>query len=386
MARVRPMRETDVAGAVELFERVYPRHRWRSRAACEAYFRDILFANPWRDPELPSWVAEDAGRLAGVYAVVPRRMRLGARALRVAVGCQFMVEPGPRRNLLALQLTQACLSGPQDVTLADGANDQARRIWSGIGGDVPLLYALHWTRPLRPARHALALLERRSVPLARALHPLAAAADALAARLPPNRFLRGASRAQHAPLEAAEMLALLPETLHGAALRPEYDAPGLAWLLGQARRKTRHGTLRARLVREQGRALGWFLYYARRGAAAEVLQLAARPGGFDRVLRVLLADAWRAGASAVHGRLDPRYAQELSQRHCWFRWDGTWTLAHARDPALAAALHSGAAFLSRLEGEWWLRFLDEDTVAERSAPPAARHPAARPARAAAGAP
>jgi hypothetical protein len=390
MPRVRPMREDDVPGAVGLFERVYPRYRWRSRAACEAYFREVLFANPWRDLELPSWVVEEDGRLAGVYAVVPRRMRLGARALRIAVGCQFMVEAGPRRSLFALQLTQACLAGPQDLTLADGANDFTRRMWRGIGGDVPLLYALHWTRLLRPARRALALLEERAaVPalLARAARPAAALADALAARLPANRFLRAAPREPEAPFEAADMLAVLPEVMQGAALQPEYEAPALGWLLEQARRKRRHGALRARLVREDGRVLGWFLYYLRRGGAAEVLQLAARPGGFDRMLRALLADAWREGAAAVHGRIDPRYAQELSQRHCWFRWDGTWTLAHTRDPGIAAALHAGDAFLSRLEGEWWLRFLDEDAAAPgTAATPPARRRAPGAARATAEAP
>ena len=387
MPHVRPMREADVPGAVELFERIYPAQRWASRAACEAYFRDVLFANPWRDPGLPSWVAEDGGRISGLYAIMPRRMRLGARALRIAVGCQFMVDPGPRRSLIALQLTQKCLAGPQDLTLADGANDLMRRTWRGIGGDVPLLYALHWTRPLRPARHALQLLERRAGALARAARPAAALADALAARLPPNRFLRTAPGADDGALRIEEMLELLPEMLHGAALRPEYDAGALGWLLAEAARKMRHGALRARAVRDGNRLLGWYLYYLQRGAAAEVLQLAAREGAFAQVLQRLLADAWREGASAVHGRLDPRYAQELSQRHCWFRWDGNWTLCHARDPEIAAALHAGEAFLSRLEGEWWLRFLDEDAAAPGSAAtPPARRPAPGAARATAQAP
>jgi len=386
MARVREMRADDAPAAVALFERVYPQHRWGSRAACEAYFREVLFANPWRDPALPSWVAEEDGRIAGLYAMMPRRMRLHGRALRVAVGCQFMVDAGPRRSLIALQLSQRGLAGPQDLTLADGANDLIRRMWYGVGGVVPLLYGLHWTRPLRPARHALGLLERRGARLARAARPLAAAADAFAARLGPNRFLREARETGEDALQAEDMLALLPEVLHGTALRPEYDARALAWLLAQAGRKLRFGRLRARLVRDAGRALGWYLYYARRGAAAEVLQLAAVEGAFDRVLRSLLADAWRAGASAVRGRLDPRYAQELSQRHCWCRWDGTWTLAHTRDPAIAAALHAGEAFLSRLEGEWWLRFLDEDAAAPDPAAPSVRRPAPGGARAAAGAP
>ena len=104
------------------------------------------------------------------------------------------------------------------------------------------------------------------------------------------------------------------------------------------------------------RLLGWYLYYVRAGGVSEVVQVAARNGSFSRVLQRLLADAWRHGAAAVRGRLDPRHVQELSDRHCWFRREGTWTLVHSRHPDLAAAIHQGNAFLSRLEGEWWLRF------------------------------
>ena len=77
---------------------------------------------------------------------------------------------------------------------------------------------------------------------------------------------------------------------------------------------------------------------------------------FDRVLQRLLADAWRHGAAAVRGRLDPRFVQEHSARHCWLRTDGTWTLVHSRHADVMAAIQQGDAFLSRLEGEWWLRF------------------------------
>ena len=58
-------------------------------------------------------------------------------------------------------------------------------------------------------------------------------------------------------------------------------------------------------------------------------------------------------------RVDPRNVQELSYRHCWCRWDGTSTLVHSRHPDVMAAIHRGDAFLSRLEGEWWMRFQDQ---------------------------
>ena len=361
MAKIRVLTEGDVPAVAALFARVYPEHRWSSQAACESYFLEMLFGNPWCDPQLPSWVAEEHGRISGCYAVMARPMLLRGRPIRVAVGCQFMVDPDRRDSLTALKLAKACISGPQDLTLADGANDLSRRMWSGIGGTVPLLYNLHWTRPLRPARYLLSVLEEGSAlpfPLALAARPLGAVVDALAARLRPNRFYKEESELAEDALDAAAMLAHLPEVFGDSALRPVYDARSLAWLLEQTARKTRHGKLRARAVRDGERLLGWYLYYVQAGGVSEVVQIAARDGSFERVLLRLLADAWRHGAAAVRGRLEPRFAQELSRQHCWFRREGTWTLVHTRHADILAAIQQGNAFLSRLEGEWWQRWMD----------------------------
>ncbi|MGH8687812.1 MAG: hypothetical protein ACREVQ_08880 [Burkholderiales bacterium] len=363
MSTVRILEERDIPAAAELFARVHPERRWPSRPEFESYIRAMLFENPWRDPELPSWVVEDDNLISGWYAVMPRRMRLRGRPIRVAVACQYMVDPGRRRSLTALQLAKACLSGPQDLTLADGANDESRRMWTTVAGSAPLLNSLHWTRPLRPARFLLSLLERRTAltgAAARAARPLSAVADAFAARLGPNRFLREESDRPDEPLDAQTILAHLPQVLGGYALQPEYDEASLTWLLEEAARKTDHGHLRARAVRDgEGRLAGWYMHYVRAGGVSEVLQVAALDGSFDRVLKRLLADASRHGATAVHGRLEPRFARELSERHCWMRTDGTWTLVHSRHPEVMQAIHQGEAFLSRLEGEWWLRFMGE---------------------------
>jgi hypothetical protein len=360
-ASVRVLAPDDVPAVADLFARVYPEHRWSSPADCEAYFREMLFGHPWRDLGVPSWVAEDNGRMSGCYAVMPRPMRFRGRLIRVAVGFQFMIDPDFRSGVTAFQLVKACLTGPQDLTIADGASDQTRRGWDAFGGSVPLLYGLHWTRPLRPAAFALGALRARGmVPqaLASAARPLAALADAWVSRMRANRFMHADDGLAEAALDAGAMLALFPEVVRRNALQPAYDARGLAWLLEQAARKKRFGALRARLVLEARRKpIGWYVYYARRGAVGEVVQIAATYRSFPLVLRRLLADAWREGATALHGRLEPQYYQELSERHAWLRTDGTWTMAYSRDAELMAAFHRGDAFFSRLDGEWWLRFL-----------------------------
>src|SRR5258708_20503415 len=286
MATIRVFAEDDVSAVAALFARVYPEDRWSSQAACESYFREMLFDNPWRDPKVPSWVAEEDGRIGGFQAVMPRPMQFRGRPILVAVSCQFMVDPDERHSLTALQLVKACLSGPQDLTLADGSSAKARRMWVGIGGTAPPLYSLHWTRPLRPARYALSLLEERAAfppPLALAARPLCALAAALASRLRPHGFLPEETEFAEDTLQPATLRAHLPEVLPRSALPPVYDAPSLAWLLDQTARKTRFGRLRSRAVRDgEQRLIGWYLYYVWAGGVSEVVQIAALDGFFRR--------------------------------------------------------------------------------------------------------
>lgn len=360
MAHIRVLTPHDLPAAAALLTRVYPGHRWPSLRACEQYLGEVLFGHPWRDLQLPSWVAEEGAQICGLYAVMPRRMRLGKRTLTAAIGCQCMVDPRMRRGLAALQLLKACLAGAQDLTIVDGATDMARRLFAGLGAVAPVAYNMHWTRPLRPARFALSLLQRgaaRRSALAAAAQPVADCVDHVATRLRPNRFLREACDLVESDLDCTVMTEHLADMSSARALRPDYDSTSLAWLLERLAGLTERGCLRRRAVHDRsGHLLGWYLHFVRAGAVSEVVQLAARDGALDDVLRCLLADAWRHQSTAVHGRFEPAQALALAQRNCWLRAEGPWTAVHSNDSEITAAVQRGDAFFSRLDGEWWLSF------------------------------
>ena len=357
MAGVRPLATGDLPAVAQLFSRVYPQTHWNSPAECEAYFHQMFFGHPWVDERLPSWVAMEGARAVGFIGVMPRPMRLRGRALQAAVVTQLMVEQEKRHGVVAAQLLRKALAGPQALTISDGANESSRKMWEALGGLTSTLYSLQWRRLLRPARSALqraSSLHGRAAALLAT--PVAVLADAYAAHY---RALRRPSRLVEEPLEAAALLDALERTAQRVALSPDYDQASLDWLLAQARGKRRYGELHACLLRERGGAIaGWFLYYANAGTS-KVLQLHAHEGAEHAVLDHLFQHAWRRGATVIEGRMEPRLARVLGQRHCLFQSTSAFALVHSRDADVLGALAHGDAFFSRLEGEWWMRFNGE---------------------------
>jgi len=140
-------------------------------------------------------------------------------------------------------------------------------------------------------------------------------------------------------------------------LRPEYDHRSLQWLLEMAAQKNRPAALRKVVVHGAGQeTLGWYLYYVNPGKASEVLQIVAKDTSVPEILDHLFYDARLQGTVALSGRLDPRFMRDLSERHCLFHFGGSWMLVHSRNSELLQAIHRGDAFLTRLEGEWWIGF------------------------------
>jgi hypothetical protein len=315
----------------------------------------MLFRNPWVHPEMPSWVAEENERFVGFLGVLPRRMRLGNRAIHVAVSCQLMVDPDKRASFVALELLRRLLAGPQDLTVADSANDASRGLWEASGAIASALHSLHWVRLLRPAQGLLRLAGNRLRALSIIASPLAAFADARMARIAPLKLHPGL---REEPLNAESLHEALRQ-VQSYALCPDYNVPSLKWLLAQAAAKRRHGELQSCIVRDRGgRTIGWFMYYLN-SAVSQVLQLGARRGCLNMLLEQLAHHASSRGARALEGRMEPSLTAALRGKHVFMQNRAIWTLLHAREQSVLVPFLRGDAFFSRLEGEWWMRFAGE---------------------------
>jgi hypothetical protein len=329
----------------------------------EDYFRELFFHGPFSDKTLPSLVYQnERGRVVGFLGILRRWMSLDGRPIKVAVGTSLVVDPNSRSTMAGLKLIAYFLSGKQDLAMTDTANQVTQQIWTRLGGSTASLYGMHWSRPLRPALYAVyAVSQFGRGPLTGAFtlgcKPVCRLVDAIAARMTSSPFLRQRpSSLSEEELTAETLLACLHDFPEPHLLRPEYDRDSVSWLLDFMERMNAYGSLRTVLLRNrESKIIGWYMYYVKAKGVGQVVQVGASPSSVDVVLDHLAYDAWTHGAIALHGRVEPHLSQKLSGKYCFY-FLGNRLLVYSHNPELARQIQSGSAFLTRLDGEWCLRF------------------------------
>jgi len=360
MNHIRSFTEKDSPPVAALFHKVHlandPTHANSSTHSTGVVFNEIFLRNPWRDENLSSLVCEDKnGAIIGFIGVTPRRMTIKGRPILAAVSAHLMLEPGRQSGLAGVRLLQQFLSGPQDLSIADFANNLGRKVWEGIGGRMSYIHSLQWVKALRPSARALSLAagKLRLPRLSSIARPLSQLSDAMLARVSPHRFRLTSSDLIPKELDDETLLACVSQFGASYSLCPEYDEVSLPWLIRRAERVKLRGELRKIALRDNSGAIaGWYLYYLKTGGLSEVLQMCARKGSDGAVLDHLFHHAWSNGAESIAGRLDPQLLPALSDRACYLSCGPPWVMIHARDPEILQAIDRGDVFLSKLEGEW----------------------------------
>jgi hypothetical protein len=352
MSRIRPLERRDLPAVADLYELVIRSGVAEAPPGLAAYFGRLTCDAPSSDPELPSLVYDEPGPgIVGFLASYPRPMvngDHGGRPLRLACSGQLVAHPDFRSRGVGALLLRRYLAGPQDLTITDGATGEVRAIWERMGGVTHATASLGWTRSFAPVRQAAGRVAghwgRQRVPGNVVLRTLDRVLGRRSQPPPPE--------ATSEPLPTAtllEGLAALPRTF---AVRPAYDEALLTWLFDEMAAVDARGPLVRRAVRRPDGALaGWYVAYVPPGDVAQVVQVAGTHP--DLVLDELFHHLAAQGAAGVQGRVDPFLYPHLRQRRCRFQ-PTAWALLHARDPGLVAAVTTGRALLTRLEGEWWM--------------------------------
>jgi hypothetical protein len=363
VGRVRDFTRDDIPIVANLWLKVIYRRQTPAPPSLRDYFAEMFFRTPWSDPTFPSLVYEDdEACIVGFLGVLPRPMIFQKRLITAAVSTQFFVDASQRNSPAAFALMNRFLEGPQDLSFTDGATDVVRRIWQAFHGHVATLYCCAWTRVLRPLGYVSALAATKPTlrSIAAVSSPFGRVLDSAITHLP--RTLYPAPRTTAIAEEATDE-ALLEWITHLASrydLRSNYDLESFRWILHRTGDATRRGTLRKLLVRDvTGNAIGWYVYFANPDGIAKLVHIGGKERSITDVLNSLFHRAWCEGSVAVSGRADPRFLKELSDVRCDFTFHDLAVLVHSRDEAIVNAVHRGAAMLTRLDGEWWMRFHEE---------------------------
>ncbi len=358
MNEISPFEIADIPGVADLFMRVFRSSREPAPESLKAYIGELYFDNPWNDDRIRSFVNRAAdGRISGFIGAMPRKMVYRDREITVVVAGNHMVDRESPVPFVGSNLLKRLLGGPQDLTITDSANETSRRLWERMSAAALLNYSLRWLRILRPATYPLSLVGRFSAsPVLRALlSPAVAAGDRLGRLYFSAPDFAAADLLESRPV-TPELIATGIQAMSGTALlRPCYDERGAGWLLAMAKRKEQYGKLNARALYSSGSLIGWYLYYARRGDTAHVLQLAARPDTIAGVMNHLFAGAFREGCAAVSGTVDPRLLREYHVQKCIMLLRDMYTMTHSANPDVLGPLLTGHAYFTRLDGEWWTR-------------------------------
>jgi hypothetical protein len=349
MTEIRPFQGADLGAVSALLSRHLP--GWTHS---EGFLARTLVDSAWADPDLPSLVAvDDQGDIVGFIGAQVRRLQFDDRELR-GVCCGHLTVAADRgAGHAGALLLRRLLSGAQDLTWTDSPTDGVVRMWRAFGGHLDHPRACDWMLVLRPLRwtgEVVAAVARRSavreaMPVA-ALPVQASGARFLARALP--RCPPGVGSEEADPAAIVEEL---PALTAGQRLRVDYDLPYLAQLLGEV--GSVMGALEHRIVRRDGRPIGWYSYLCRPGGASRVLHLCAPEPELEAVVSELTEHARTRGSAVLAGRLEPHLEAPLRRRLAAIGF-ARRPLIHVRDPEVHALLATGSSLLTRLDGEWYV--------------------------------
>ncbi len=358
MNGIRTLTPADVSSVISLHRLVWGAAAALSEtefATYQNWLKSVFLRPSIAGGESPSLVYEDDGKIIGFLGVVERQVTLNGRAYRAISTSNLSVHP-MHRGLVGLQLLRNSLDRCGDMAFVDEVEDRPRELLERMGYVVSPAQSVRWMLPLRPAQNFTRSARHRLPSL---LWPVcsvgARAIDKIIENVPGSPFKYQSTSLDSEELQCAELEYLLETFGSSAHLRPVSSDGSTAWLISRAREMKQHGELLSVALKDtQENVMGWYVYYAKRGATCEVLQLVAKQSYTQEVLHHLAHHAAMRGGLSLTGTLHHDFLQPLAAHRATFNpaIKSRWMMIYSKEPEIVNAFLKGDVLLSRLDGEW----------------------------------
>jgi GNAT superfamily N-acetyltransferase len=351
MAEIRPFERADLSAVSSLVRGTLPESM--ADEEIPGFLAATLLDDPWTDVELPSLVATVDGQIVGFIGSHVRRFRLDDREVRAVCPSHLTVAPDHRGGAAGALLLRRLLTAGQQFTYSETVDDVVARIWRVFGGHLDAARACDWMIVLRPVRWlgtvAGAGIRRRH--LGREQVPVGAVPfQAAGRRLMRRAFPEPDADVDGHEVDSATIVEHLPEIARGVRLRVDYDEAFLDHTFGLV--ESQFGNLVRRMVRREGRPIGWYAYVADLDGVSRVLELSSTEREADAVLGELMDHARRSGSPVISGRLEPHLLAALRRRLAVLGF-ARQPVIHSHDPELAGLLATSDSISARLSAEWF---------------------------------
>lgn len=364
MSSIRPFEPGDSDAVARLFQKRLRHRDSAPPSELAPYLRTLFLESPGCDPEISSLVHLNAeGSLSGFIGVNALPMVFHDKPIRTAICGTLMVDAPESDPMAGARLMRGFLSGPQDISFSETANEIAGQMWTKLRGMVLPQYSLEWIRVIRPSAFAVDVAASRFKVL-RSVLPVASGIDYLArmGMKPESRAWTRVAPGVSVPdgltvsqMDASAFAELMAPMTEQFALRPNWSDGQLAHILADAADKPDDGEpVMASVSTKSGAPIGAFFYHVRRGGIARVLQVMALPRQAGPVIDCLVADATARGAAGLRGRTQPALLAAMLTRRIGFARASS-TVVHAADKDLVNALKTANVFFNGLAGEQWSR-------------------------------
>jgi hypothetical protein len=282
------------------------------------------------------------------------------RPITARLLCAFMAD-GKAAAGGAAHLARSMRAMRQDMCFSDNASPVSADHWMAAGGIVLPIQSLEWQRSFLPLK-AMALLASRQFPVigSRILIGALGIVDRALRRVRPS--MRPAAQAVCLTTTATfdEFLQYAGPMLERFAVHPVWSKSEFDWLVGVAAMNRSLGTLECRKVLgENGRTIGVFLFFGKANAMATVLNVLSEKGREFDVTAAMFAKLDAEGYAAAVGMAQPLLMNAISrQRWLSFRHRGYFCLV-TRHADLKDAAERNDVYVGGLASESWSRLLTD---------------------------